>query len=1053
MRLVVVFAALALAAAVALAQAPAKPAARQVDDRKFEELLGQAQGAYQRGEFPAAEAAARGALAEATRVFGAEHDNAAASLNLLGAAVLRLGRLSEAEGHFRGMLAIYERRLGPEHVYTATALNSLALVLERRGDFAGAETLLKRAVAIFEKRHGRQHPDTATALSNLGRVLDQQGKFADTGVAAARPAPGAKPAAPPGEAAQLVARAEQAMRRGQFAEAETLHHQVVAIHEKSLGAEHATTATSIANLGNVLYLQGKHAEAEKVYRRALAIREKVLGADHPDVATSLNNLANALQELGKDQQVGVSEARARARVGGGLGAASSEIEAMRRRALGIQERTLGRDNPVTATTINNLGVMLSLRGDYAQAEEMHRAALGTMQKVLGEQHPETAGTLSALSFALDRQGKIVEAEESYKRAVEISRRAGNPRNLLINAGRLGSMLAARGRYREALPYYKEAVETLDFLYSQTRGFSEETRAAFLSQFSAIYRETINILLRLHRANPTSGFDREALAIASRNQSRIFTEMMRQADVARFSGDPAFIRLRERRDALQERVALLRQSRATVPVTVAGAAQRVAEFDAQLGAAARDLAAVEDQLRRDFPRFMELANPRPVTVEDLQQRLLRPEEALLSYVLLPREAAIFLVTRERFQMAIAPVQRVEIAERVHRIRRAIEKVAVGESVLFLREIDPDTLHALYRDLVAPVAASLAGREKVFVVADGPLQTVPFELMLTRYTPQQRAAFDEARRLTDGSPERPYLGEYAPLEYLGKQARFAYLPSLSALTSQRLYPKGTSAARYDLVAFADPLFAPDGGRSMPGATVTALGNLNVAFSKGAGGMPIIPRLAETADEAREIAGVLGGPSRLFIGDQAQERVAKSGELREARFVLFATHGFLGGEFVASDLPAEGTDAPRATGRPQAQPALALTLVGDLKGEDGLLTMKEVIEDLELNADLVALSACNTAGESAQANNGEGFAGLTRAFMYAGAKGLLVSHWSVDSQSTKSLMTSTFQNIRKGMPAHAAVSEAQRQLVGARYASGQYHFSRAHPFFWAPFVFVGD
>ena len=199
------------------------------------------------------------------------------------------------------------------------------------------------------------------------------------------------------------------------------------------------------------------------------------------------------------------------------------------------------------------------------------------------------------------------------------------------------------------------------------------------------------------------------------------------------------------------------------------------------------------------------------------------------------------------------------------------------------------------------------------------------------------------------------------------------------------------------------------------------------------------------------MLGGSHKLYIGEQAQERVVKAGELRTARFILFATHGFLGGEFIASDLPDEA-EARRAL-RPQAQPALALTLVGDLKGEDGLLTMKEVIEDLELNAELVALSACNTAGESAQANNGEGFAGLTRAFMYAGAKSLLVSHWSVDSPSTQALMTATFRNIKSGMPALDAVSDAQRQLLAGRYQSGPYHFSRSHPFFWAAFVFVGD
>ncbi len=118
-----------------------------------------------------------------------------------------------------------------------------------------------------------------------------------------------------------------------------------------------------------------------------------------------------------------------------------------------------------------------------------------------------------------------------------------------------------------------------------------------------------------------------------------------------------------------------------------------------------------------------------------------------------------------------------------------------------------------------------------------------------------------------------------------------------------------------------------------------------------------------------------------------------------------------------------------------------------------MKEVIEDVELDAELVALSACNTVGETAQANNGEGFAGLTRAFMYAGAKALLVSHWSVDSLSTQALMTSAFRHIKAGGNALQGLNEAQRSIIGTSYANGPYHFSRGHPFFWAPFVYVGD
>ncbi|MBV8032127.1 MAG: tetratricopeptide repeat protein, partial [Betaproteobacteria bacterium] len=711
--------AVALACAPALAAAQAAPAqkkpATKADDSRSRALLEEAQNQLQKGDFPAAEAASLRLLEENIRVFGPDHPNVANALNLLGAAHLKQGKFSEAEGDFRRMLTIYERRLGPEHEFTAAALNSLGLVLERLGDYAGAETVLRRAVAILEKKLGRNHPDTATTLSNLARVLDSQGKFAATVQSGA---PGGKA----DDTARLVSLAQQALARGEYRQAETLHDQVLAIHEKTLGPESPVTANSMSNLAFVYTLQGRFADAEKLYRRALAVREKALGPNHPDVATNLNNLARVLQELGKDEQIAASEARARARSGALVGA-TTEVEGMYRRALAIQERALGKEHPDTANTLNNLGGMLALRGDYAQAEQMHRSALAIVEKVYGEQHADTAAVLTSLSQALDRQGKIVEAEASYRRAIEISRKTGNPRNLLINTSSLGFALAKRGRNREALGFFMEALDTLDFLYSQTRGYSEETRQAFLSQFSTIYRETIRVLIRLNQDFPGSGYDRQVLSVASRNQSRVFTEMMRQADVARFQGESAFVKLRETRERDYERLAQLRQARATVPVTLANAESRIAELDRDIGGVAKELAQTEDQLWARYPRFMELANPRPVTVEDLQKRLLKPDEALLSYVLLPQETVIFAVTRDDFRMVVARVKRSTIVERVLRIRRSIEKVAIGESVLFLRDIDPDTLSSLYRDLVEPVAATIGARQKVLVVADGPLQTIP------------------------------------------------------------------------------------------------------------------------------------------------------------------------------------------------------------------------------------------------------------------------------------------------------------------------------------------
>jgi len=1050
-------------AAPTTAPTPRPQVQQRYDDRQWQALADQAEDLLAKGDFPGAERVARQLVEEGQRVFGGDHANMSASLSILGGSLLKQGKYPDAEAIFRESLAIYERRSGPDSVNTASGLNNLALVLERAGDYAGAELLLRRSYRILEKALGPNNPDSATTLSNLGRVLDSQGKFGAGSALVEGSKPVAPTAAPPAadNPQLLVARAEALISQGEYDQAETLHDRVLSIYERTLGLEHPLTATGLSNLGNVRYLQGKFSDAETAHRRALGIREKVLGPNHPDTATSLNNLANVLFEQGKDERSSAAEQRARASSGQRVQSVS-EVEGLYRRALAIQERSLGPDHPSLANTLNNLAALLDQQGKFTESEPLQRRALVILEKALGPLHPDTAATLTTLAVSLDRQNKTVESEQVYMRAVETSRNAGNPRTLLLNTSRLGFALAKRGRYREALPYYREAIDTLDRLYVRTRGLAEDTRQAFLGQYGNIYLETIRLLLQMHRQAPQGGFDKQILEVASRNQSRIFTELMRIADVARFSSDPAFIVLRERRDALQERIDSLRQALVTLAPGQASIEARRTDLGNQMDGANRELRVVEDQLLARYPRFLELTNPKPVTLEDLQGNLLKPGEALLTYVLLPQETVVFGITRERMKMAVSSVRRDDIARRIHAVRRSIDKVTSGESVLFLREIDPANLHSLQRDLVAPVADVLAGNAKVIVVGDGPLHTIPFELFVSRWNADEQQKFRAMRSDSDGSMGRPFLGEYAVPQYLGSQYRFAYLPSLSALTSQRMYPKAGGKRVHSLIAFADPDFLPEAGttKQFSAATRATMESMGSSVPRSRDGTPAIPRLRETADEAREIARMLGGSSELFIGSEAQEHAAKSGSLKTARFVLFATHGFLGGEFLSSGpeplesgAMVQASPVQRAGQKRKAQPALALSLVGNLAGEDGFLTMKEVIEDLELDADLVALSACNTAGESAQANNGEGFAGLTRAFMYAGAKSLVVSHWSVDSLSTQALMTEMFRNINGGAQALLAMSEAQRAMIAGSYTSGAYHFSRSHPFYWAPFVYVGD
>jgi CHAT domain-containing protein len=465
--------------------------------------------------------------------------------------------------------------------------------------------------------------------------------------------------------------------------------------------------------------------------------------------------------------------------------------------------------------------------------------------------------------------------------------------------------------------------------------------------------------------------------------------------------------------------------------------------------------------------MELAQPRPISVEMLQRKLLKPGENLLTYFLLPKTALAFVISRDDFHLVQMPIGRADIAAMVAAARAPEESVGSG-GFTGLAKLDPILLNKLYVSIFQPVEKHLKNARRLLVIADGPLNTLPLEMLVTRFGETEREKFDAAR--ADG---KTVLAEYGTLAYLGEQHRFAYLPSLSALASVRLYRKPQVKYDRDLVSFADPVFDQKQSAS------SILNALTRGIRRG--GTVSIPRLPETADEANEIASIIGGRSEIFLREKAQEHTAKTIDLKNTKYVHFATHGLLAGEFtelqeaysvaesqaeensperklmLVKSSPSKNSELAIMDSTPESpakgEPALLLSLSGDMQGEDGLLTMSEIISSLDLNAKLVVLSACNTAGESAKANNGEGFAGLTRAFMYAGAEGLLVSHWSVESQATQNLMTETFRNMQTQQDSLQAADNARSTIRNSVVQLNGHPVSRSHPYFWAPFVYVGE
>jgi CHAT domain-containing protein len=270
-------------------------------------------------------------------------------------------------------------------------------------------------------------------------------------------------------------------------------------------------------------------------------------------------------------------------------------------------------------------------------------------------------------------------------------------------------------------------------------------------------------------------------------------------------------------------------------------------------------------------------------------------------------------------------------------------------------------------------------------------------------------------------------YSDVEWLLKKYPITVLPAVGSLRALRAFAKPKPAAE-PFVGFGDPVF--EGGAG-------AARNVTLAklFSRGTVAdvreLRQLDRLPETADELRAIAASLNGETRnLYLGPDATETRLKSLDLTSFRHIVFATHGLMAGDI-----------------RGLAEPGLVLTPPqqgSDL--DDGILTGSEIAQ-LKLNADWVILSACNTAAADGTPG-AEGLSGLVKAFFYAGARSLLVSHWAVSSEAAVAITTRIFEESAGG----ASKSQAlQRSTLALLQRQDKLYLQ--HPSMWAPFIVVGE
>ncbi|MBW8753115.1 MAG: CHAT domain-containing protein [Sphingomonadales bacterium] len=732
--------------------------------------------------------------------------------------------------------------------------------------------------------------------------------------------------------------------------------------------------------------QRKLDEAASVLARPLvpmaAIGARAAVEITPPLAAEINSSLPAARSLGATQSATLSPEER----GAILDAQAMQLAA-------TIERLQGKPEPARALLVKALAGATAIREGRVTSITRLRA------QIMAE---------TALTY--EDQGNFSAAEGLLRSSLDLLR-TSYPETTAMNGGRarLAAFLARHGKTEEALALYREVVASTTANRINTTGLSNQL-APYFELLAAQIPSRPELVGDLFLASQTlvrpGVADTQAvLARQLRDGGGEAAQLFRQA-------------ISLSRDIERTRIELGRLN--AIENRDSSVSDLIAARDADLKTLVEQQSLTFARLS-EFPQYRALSTE-AMTLDDLKASL-RGGEAY--YKMAIAGGGIYAIYADA-QGATAwklPISAAELAATVRGLRETISTQENGQSITY--PFDVKLARTLFTDLFGPIAARLAPVQHLIFEPDGAMLQLPPGLLIA-----DQAGVD--RYLARTADAKADEFDFRGIAWLGRDHAISTSVSARTFRDARRTPPSTAARQY--IGFGDNAPASGGGvvhasatRGMDGSAAT-----DCSWPLSEWNKPI------PAAELRQAASLIGtaGTQVVTGASFTDTAVRQRGDLADYRIVHFATHGFV--------------TAPRP--ECPARPALLTSFGGG--DSDGLLSFKEIYE-LKLNADVVILSACDTAGEASRAatreagvttGGGSALDGLVRAFIGAGSRTVVASHWPApdDFGATQRLIAGLFQQ-GAGRPLGLALRDAQRPLMDDPATS--------HPYYWADFAIVGD